>query len=67
VSTEELKGKAKEALGAAQEKLGHTLGNRDMETEGAERKHEGKLDAAVGKVKDKAHDIADDVKEKTRE
>ena len=61
---DELKGKAREAGGTVQEKAGEATGDRQMEAEGNERKNEGKLEGALGKVKNAAGDAADAVKDK---
>ncbi|HZQ38208.1 MAG TPA: CsbD family protein [Dehalococcoidia bacterium] len=61
---DELKGKAREAGGAVQEKAGQATGDREMEVEGNEKKNEGKLEGAWGKAKNAAGDAADAVKDK---
>jgi len=61
---DEVKGKAREGMGTVQEKAGHAMGDRRMEAEGNERKNEGKLEHAWGKVKGATEEAADAVKDK---
>lgn len=61
---DQVKGKAREAGGAMQEKAGEATGDRKMEAEGNERKNEGKIEGAWGKAKSAAGDAADAVKDK---
>jgi uncharacterized protein YjbJ (UPF0337 family) len=63
---DQVKGKAREGMGTAQEKAGEWTGNRRMEAEGNERKNEGKLEGAWGKLKDAAGDTVDAMKDKAR-
>jgi uncharacterized protein YjbJ (UPF0337 family) len=58
---DEVKGKVKEGIGSTQEQAGRMAGDRDMEAEGAARKHEGKAEGLVGKVKDTVGDAVDGV------
>jgi uncharacterized protein YjbJ (UPF0337 family) len=51
-------GKADEMKGRAKEALGDLTDDQSLE-------NEGKVDKAVGKVKDKIDDVADKVKDKT--
>ena len=61
---DQVKGKAREAGGAVQEKAGQATGDRNMEAEGEERKDKGKLEGAWGNVKNAAGNAADAVKDK---
>ena len=55
---DQIKGKANEALGGAQEHAGRATGDRDMEAGGAKRKGEGKAQGMLGKVKDAVGDAS---------
>lgn len=57
----QVKGKTKEGTGAVREKAGKVTGNRDMEAKGSAQKNEGKVQGAVGKVKQMAGDLKDKV------
>jgi len=59
-----MKGKVKEGMGTVQEQAGRAMGDRRTEAEGNERKNEGKLQNAWGKVKDAAEDATDAVKDR---
>ncbi|HLI22462.1 MAG TPA: CsbD family protein [Stellaceae bacterium] len=50
---------AKQAGGAVKEAAGKALGDKKTEGEGAAKKAEGKVQNAVGGVKDKARDMVD--------
>lgn len=54
-----VEGSAKQAGGAVKEAAGKALGDKKMETEGAEKKVEGKVQNAAGGLKDKARELAD--------
>jgi uncharacterized protein YjbJ (UPF0337 family) len=55
-------GSAKQAGGAIKEAAGKALGDKKMETEGAAKKAEGKVQNAVGGLKDKVREVTDDHK-----
>ena len=57
-----IEGSAKQAGGAIKEKAGEALGDKKMEGEGAAKKAEGKVQNAVGGVKDKVREMADEDK-----
>ena len=57
-----VEGSAKQAGGAIKETAGKALGDKKMESEGAAKKAEGKVQNAVGGVKDKVREIADENK-----
>ena len=57
-----IEGSAKQAGGAIKEKAGQALGDKKMEGEGAAKKAEGKVQNAVGGVKDKVREMADEHK-----
>jgi uncharacterized protein YjbJ (UPF0337 family) len=63
---DEVKVKVREGVGATQEKAGQAMGDRHMEAEGNERKNEGKLEHAWGKVKGATEDAVDAVKDKVQ-
>lgn len=54
-----VKGKGKEAMGSVREKTGEMTDDEEMEARGESQKTEGKLQGAVGKIKDKIKDITD--------
>lgn len=56
---DEIKGKAKELAGKAEQKLGEATGDDRHVATGASREREGKAQNVVGKVKDAAHKIID--------
>lgn len=49
---EQAKGKVKEGMGRAQERLGRMTGNRDQQARGHAKEQEGKVQKKVGDVKD---------------
>lgn len=49
-----VKGKAKEASGAVQKKVGQVTGDKSTEAKGAAREAEGKVQSKAGKVERKA-------------
>ena len=49
-----VKGKAKEASGAVQKKVGKVTGDKSTEAKGAAREAEGKVQSKAGKVERKA-------------
>jgi len=57
-----VEGSAKQAGGAVKEAAGKALGDKKMEGEGAAKKVEGKVQNAVGGLKDKIREVADDHK-----
>lgn len=57
-----VEGSAKQAGGAIKETAGKALGDKKMETEGAAKKAEGKVQNAVGGLKDKVREVADEHK-----
>lgn len=57
-----IEGSAKQAGGAIKETAGKALGDKKMEGEGAAKKVEGKVQNAVGGMKDKVRELADEKK-----
>jgi uncharacterized protein YjbJ (UPF0337 family) len=57
-----VEGSAKQAGGGVKETAGKVLGDKKMETEGAAKKTEGKVQNAVGGLKDKVREMADENK-----
>ena len=51
---EQVKGKMKQGMGEAQERLGRMTGNRQQEARGHAKEQEGKVEKKVGDVKDAA-------------
>jgi uncharacterized protein YjbJ (UPF0337 family) len=61
MTTDKIKGKAKDMAGTGKEKLGRATGDEEMEAEGTVQKGEGKAQGALGTVKDKAKEIKEKV------
>jgi uncharacterized protein YjbJ (UPF0337 family) len=57
-----LKGKMKDVGGRIKRQAGEWTGDKDLQTEGTADQAEGKVQNAWGNIKDKARDVADDVK-----
>jgi uncharacterized protein YjbJ (UPF0337 family) len=57
-----IEGSAKQAGGAVKETAGKALGDKKMEAEGAATKTAGKVQNAVGGLKDKVREVANDDK-----
>ncbi len=47
-----IEGKAKQAMGAAKQKVGEITGNDELRVKGAAQRAEGKVQEGVGKTKD---------------
>ena len=58
---DELKGKGREVKGAVKEKLGKTIGDRDMEARGNLERTEGKVQKTVGKTRRKVGEAVEDL------
>ncbi len=56
-------GKTDEAKGRVKEALGVLTGDKDLQREGKADQTAGKVKSAVKKVKDKADEVIDDVKD----
>lgn len=52
----EIKGKIKKAKGTVKEKVGHAVGDRNMEKEGAALRSKGNVQETVGKARRKVGD-----------
>lgn len=61
MTTDKLKGKAKDVVGSGKEKLGRATDNEDMEAEGKADKLEGKGQQVIGEAKERAKRIKDKV------
>ncbi len=59
-----LKGKGKDAAGRIERQVGEWTDNEDMQAEGAGKQVEGKVQKAVGRVKEAGRDMADDMKKR---
>lgn len=57
-----IKGKMEDIAGRAKRQVGEWTGDEDTQAEGAMDQLKGKARNAVGKVKDAARDVADDVR-----
>jgi uncharacterized protein YjbJ (UPF0337 family) len=60
---QELKGKGKQVKGAAKEKLGEVVGNRDLQERGSAERSEGKVQETVGKARRKVGEAIEDLGE----
>lgn len=52
----EIRGKINKAKGAVKEKIGHAVGNRNIETEGAAARSKGSMQESAGKARRKVGD-----------
>ena len=52
----EMRGKINKTKGALKEKIGHAVGNRNMEREGAAARSKGSMQETVGKARRKVGD-----------
>ena len=59
----EIKGKIKKAKGTIKEEVGHAVGNRRMENQGAADRRKGDVQETVGKARRKVGDAVKDVGE----
>ena len=57
----EMRGKIKKAKGAVKESIGHAVGNRNMEKEGAAARSKGSMQESVGKARRKVGDALKDL------
>ena len=62
-----IKGKVKDIGGRVKRQTGEWTGDKELQSEGAADQAEGKVQNAWGNVKDKARDIADDIKRPERD
>jgi len=67
MNRDEVKGKAKDALGRAERQVGEWTDDSEMQSEGAAKQVEGKVQKGVGKVKEAGKDIVRDVKRRSEE
>jgi len=61
---QELKGKGKQVKGAAKEKLGEVVGDRDLQERGSAERSEEKVQETVGKARRKVGEAIEDFGEK---
>lgn len=64
MNKDELKGKAKDALGRAERQAGEWTDNEKLQSEGLAKQAEGKVQKGVGKVKEAGQDILRDLRDK---
>ena len=57
----EIKGKIKKAKGTVKENIGHAVGNRSMENDGAADRRKGRVQETLGKARRKVGDAVKDV------
>lgn len=62
-----IKGKIKDIGGRVKRQTGEWTGDKELQSEGAADQAEGKVQNAWGNIKDKARDVADDLKRKDRD
>ena len=60
INKDQIKGKAKDLAGQAQEKIGDATDNTEQRLKGLARQGEGKAQKGVGDVKDAAHEAGKD-------
>ena len=60
-NSEEIEGKARQAIGTVKEKFGAATDNEDLEAQGAAERTAGGFQAGVGKVARKINNVVDDV------
>lgn len=56
-TADKAKGRVKEALGKAREKIGGAIGDHQMEARGTAQRIEGKKDRLKGEIKDRIEDV----------
>jgi len=61
---DEVKGKGKQAIGAAKEKLGKLVGDRDLEESGTQERFEGRVQEQLGKGRRKVGEAVEDLGER---
>ena len=66
MNTDDVKGKMKDVGGRIKRQAGEWTGDKDLQGEGLADQAEGKVQNAWGNVKDKASDMADDLKRDDR-
>jgi uncharacterized protein YjbJ (UPF0337 family) len=64
---DELRGKLRKSTGSAKEKIGRTLGNPNLEQEGAAERSRGQARENIGRTKRKVGDAIKDIGQKIRE
>lgn len=60
-NSDEVKGKYEAAVGAAKEKVGHVIDDKEMEQEGAAERAAGDARQQVGKIKRKVGEAIEDI------
>jgi uncharacterized protein YjbJ (UPF0337 family) len=66
LNSDDVKGKMKDVGGRIKRQAGEWTGDKDLQSEGLADQAEGKVQNAWGNVKDKARDMADDLKRDDR-
>ena len=61
-AADKAKGHAKEVIGKVKEKVGHAIGDHELEARGVMQNAEGKTDRLKGEIKEKIEDIKGTVK-----
>jgi uncharacterized protein YjbJ (UPF0337 family) len=61
MTSDKIKGKAKDVIGTGKEKLGEMTGDERLQSEGRSQKAEGKVQNVVGRIKDKAREVKEKV------
>ena len=57
----EVRGKINKAKGTVREHVGHAVGNREMENQGAADRRKGSVQETVGKARRKVGDVVKDL------
>lgn len=61
-AADKAKGHTKEVIGTVKEKVGHLIGDHELEARGAVEHAEGKKDRLKGEIKEKIDDVSDKIK-----
>ncbi|GAC1625455.1 MAG: hypothetical protein NVS9B10_12380 [Nevskia sp.] len=61
-AADKAKGHTKEVIGKIKEKVGHAIGDHELEAKGLLQNAEGKSDRLKGEIKEKIEDMKDTVK-----
>jgi uncharacterized protein YjbJ (UPF0337 family) len=61
-TADKAKGKTKQVIGAVKEKLGHAVGDHELEAKGGLQRADGKKDQFKGEIKEQISNVKDKVK-----
>lgn len=63
-AADKAKGHANEVIGTVKTKVGHLIGDHELEAKGRAQNAEGKVDRLKGEIKEKIEDAKDEIKDK---